>query len=95
MSSLGRSLGHKGYAVLQMPQDHDAVDQSFATLPPDPYYAGRCRRFSQYLLFHQYACWHKTLERSTTILPPENNNIHITVRPEYQSLIKRAAKIYR
>lgn len=57
MSYLGRTLGPKGYDVLQMPQVRQTVDRSFAELPPDPYYEGRRRRFSQYILFHQFSGW--------------------------------------
>lgn len=40
------------------------------------------------------ACWHKTLEHSTTILPPDTHNSHVTVRLEHRSIVKRATAIY-
>jgi hypothetical protein len=74
MSYLGRALGNKGYDVIQMPQHRDAVDRSFAKLPPDPYYAGRRRRFSQYVMYYEYSGWNVTkLERRPFIQSKKYN----------------------
>lgn len=77
MSYLGRALGYKGYAVLQMPQDRDAVNRSFAALPPDPYYSGRCRRFSQYILFHQYSGWATTRLEQRPFIQSKTYNLKV------------------
>jgi hypothetical protein len=74
MSYMGRALGAKGYAVIQMPQNREVVDHSFSKLPPDPYYAGRRRRFSQYLMYHEYSGWNTTeLERRPFIQSKQYN----------------------
>jgi len=40
------------------------------------------------------ACWHTTLERSTTILPSNGGSISTSVQPKHLSIIRRAEGIY-
>jgi hypothetical protein len=60
MAAMSKSLGAKGYDVIQMPMNIGVVQKSFAELPPDPYYAGRVRRFSQYIMYYEYSAWQAT-----------------------------------
>lgn len=57
MRFMGKALGPTGYDVIQMPQNDEVIRKSFASLPQDPYYEGRLRRFSQFILFYEHDQW--------------------------------------
>ncbi len=88
MKSMSHALGSTGYDLIQMPQNLDSVRETFAELPQDPYYEGRCRRFSQYILYHEFSDWQaKQLEHRPFIQSKLYNRKVGGVRRQFEPIV--------
>jgi len=89
MPHMGDLLGSDGYDVIQMPNDLESIKRSFSELPDDPYYEGRKRRFSQYIMFYEFSGWNaKELETRPFIQSKRFNKKVGGVRRNFESVEK-------